>query len=68
MRLQLELFTVLVSGYMECVKLHHIWKPQPQAMVYHNIPHFAALYQLYTRVRRFDLYHKCGTYLNTPFL
>ena len=45
------------------MKLHHIWKPQLQAVVYHNIPHFAVLYQLYTTVRRFDLYHKYGTYV-----
>ena len=25
----------LLSGYMECVKLHHIWKPQPHAVVCH---------------------------------
>ena len=51
--LQLELFTVLVSGYVECVKLHHIWKSQLHAVVYH----------LYTTARRFDLYLKCGTYI-----
>ena len=34
MCLQLGLFMVLVSGYVECVKLHHIWKPQPHAVVY----------------------------------
>jgi len=34
MHLQLELFIVLVSGYMECVKLHHIWKPQLHVVVY----------------------------------
>ena len=34
MRLQLESFMVLVSGYVECVKLLHIWKPQPHAVVY----------------------------------
>ena len=44
---------VLVSGYMECVKLHHIWKLQLHAGVYH----------LYTMARRFDLYLKCGTLL-----
>ena len=34
MRLKLELLMVSVSGYVECVKLHHIWKGQPQAGVY----------------------------------
>jgi len=44
---------VSVSGYMECVKLHHIWEPEPHAVVYH----------LYTTVWRFDLYLKCGIYI-----
>ena len=26
---------VSVSGYMECVNLHHVGKPQPHAVVYH---------------------------------
>ena len=34
-RLQLELLMVLVSGYMECVKLHHIWKLKLHAVAYH---------------------------------
>jgi len=61
--LQLELFMVLVSGYVESVKLHHIWKPQLQAMVYHNIPHFSVLYHLYTTARCFDLYLRCNKYI-----
>ena len=33
--MQLEFFMVSVTGYVECVKLHHIWKPQAHAVVYH---------------------------------
>jgi len=46
--LQLELFMVLVSGYMECVKLHHIWKPQPHIVVYHlNTTLYSAISLIY---------------------
>jgi len=38
---------------MECVKLHHTWKPQLHAVDFHLCTtHFAVLYHLYTMAQR----------------
>ena len=55
---------ISISGYMECMKLHHIWKPKPHAVVQISlICHTQQCYIMYIpRHSTFDLYHKCGAH------
>ena len=53
---------VLVSVYVEHVKLHHVWKPQPHAIVYHLYTTLCSSVFIYKpQCSAFDLYLKFST-------